>query len=188
MVVRGDFYTELPIIGLVGGRSFSELDWSIVEERCRELRHQSEVRDPLMRHAEGLAMMLIGPVPELPDGPLNTLANAWLEWDAGRNIIGLQTPWFVGVPEAEWVRDVQQASGQTVDPAMRAAHDAGQFFMTLEVAIKLKAPGLAALTAQIEQRLPQSLRRDLDSDWQQWPMRIKPDASAFAEQMAHLDF
>ena len=38
-------------------------------------------------------------------GPVNTFANAWLEWDAGRNILGLKMPWCIGVPSGEFVRE-----------------------------------------------------------------------------------
>jgi len=55
-----------------------------------------------------------------------------------------------------------------------AAHDSGQFFLTLEIAAKLNLPLLAELKGQMLDRLPESLRQDKQADWQQWPMRVKP--------------
>jgi spermidine synthase len=175
-LVRGDFYSELPILGLVGGRDFRQLDWPQIEAACERLHADGKTADPLLRHADGAAMLLLGPLPELPEGPVNTLANAWLEWDAGRNILGLRTPWFIGVPLAEYVRDVQRAGQPALPENYRAAHDAGQFFLTLEIAAKLNLPVVDDLKSQVNARLPAALRGDAKADWSQWPMRIKPQA------------
>src|SRR5437867_1507045 len=62
----------------------------------------------------------------------------------------------------------------TLPAELRSAHEAGQFFLTLEVAAKLRLPALADLEGQIRQRLPSSLLNDTSADWRQWPMRVKP--------------
>jgi spermidine synthase len=173
-LVRGDFYSELPVIGVVGGRSLAEMDWARIDEMCRELRSDDEVTDPLLRHADGVAMLVLGPLPDSGPGVVNTLANGWLEWDAGRNILGMKSPWFIGVPYAEFVRDVHRSGESLLPPRLRSAHDAGQYFLTLEVAAKLKSPAFANLRAQATDRTPASLRDDRQADWRQWPMRLKP--------------
>ncbi len=173
-LVRGDFYCELPIVGLVGGRNFSQLDWQAIESMCNALRNDSKTTDPLVRHADGVAMMLLGPLPEPGPGPRNTLANAWLEWDAARNILGLREPWFIGVPCAEYVRDVQHHGAALLPESRRPAQAAGQFFLTLEIAAKIKAPEAAGLENQIPRRLPTALLNDTAADWRQWPSRVKP--------------
>lgn len=177
-LVRGDFYTDLPILGLVGGQSLDRCDWRRVAAACATLREQSPATDPLVRHAEGIAMMVLGPVPEPPPGPLNTLANGWLEWDAGRAILGMRTPWFIGVPLAEYVRGVQRAGQLMLPEELREAQESGQFFLTLDLAAKLNLPALPGLKGQMFDRLPASLRHDSGADWRQWPMRIKPEPLA----------
>lgn len=174
-LVRGDFYSDLPIVGLVGGRDFSMIDWAQIEAGCAKIRLDGKTLDPLVRHAEGVAMLLLGPPPVPPPGPVNTLANAWLEWDAGRNILGMNTPWFIGIPSAEYVRDVQRAGNMFLPENLRVAHEAGQFFLTLEVAAKLNLPALEDLRLQVPKRIPDALRQDGTADWRQWPMRVKPD-------------
>jgi hypothetical protein len=164
----------LPILGLVGGRDLSRIDWQRVEALAEELREINKATDPLVRHAEGVAMLVLGPLPVPPDGPVNRLANACLEMDAGRNIIGMQAPWFVGIPLAEYVRDIQRGSQLLLPTHLRMAHDAGQFFLTLEVAAKLKLPALRDLTEQAFSRTPTKLRLDKHADWRQWPMSLKP--------------
>ena len=177
-LLRGDFYTELPIVGLCGfadGRPVSAVDWTRVSENCATLRQPGRaVTDPLVRHPEGVAMSLLGPLPTPPTGPVNTLGNARLEWSAGGNIIGLKQPWFIGVPAAEYFREVHRAGVDSVPRELQAAHDSGQFFLTLEVAAKVNAPVRANLEAQLPTRLPPSLRADPAADWSAWPMRVKP--------------
>lgn len=123
-----NFYAELPIIGLVGGRGFHEIDWAKLEAGCERLQNGGVTRDPLVRHADGVAMLLVGPLPKIEPGPVNSLANAWLEWDAGRNILGLAQPWHIGVPLAEYVRDVQRASRSLLPENRVETHESGQFF------------------------------------------------------------
>lgn len=71
-------------------------------------------------------------------------------------------------------------SSGLLPPERRAAHDAGQFFLTLEIAAKLNLPVLEELKGQIPGRLPASMRSDSGADWLQWPMRIKPTAEMFS--------
>ena len=62
-----------------------QIEWQTVKAACEKLRTSGKVSDPLVRHAEGVAMMILGPFPDAATGPFNTLANAHLEMDAGRN-------------------------------------------------------------------------------------------------------
>lgn len=176
-VVRGDFYTDLPILGLVGGRRLESLDWAAVAAQCDRLRAAGQTTDPLVRYVEGVAMLLVGPLPPPAPGPVITLANGWLEWDAGRNIVGLRTPWFTGVPAAEYVRDIHRAAPALLPAALRPAHDAGQFWLTLEVAARTRSPHFDNLRAQITERLPSVLLADAGAAWQEWPGRLKPGPS-----------
>ena len=177
-VLRGDFYCDLPILGLVGGQRLEKIDWPQVEAGCALLRSWSTpITDPLVRHAAGVAMLTLGPLPDPGVGPINTLANSWLEWDCGKNIVGLQTPWFIGIPSAEYVRDLFNSGHQLLPSELRAAHEAGQFFLTLEIAAKLQLPATTEMESQIPQRLPAILRDDPIAQWHQWPCRVKPVVS-----------
>lgn len=173
-LVRGDFYAELPIIGLVGGLAFQRLDWPAIDAACARLREGNQTSDALVRHAGGVAMLLLGPLPDPGPGPVNTLGNAWLEWDAAGNIPGLATPWFIGVPLAEYTRNAQRSGSGLLPEGFREAHRGGDFFLTLEIAAKLNLAVLPALQAQVRDRLPTSLREDRTANWQLWPMRVKP--------------
>ncbi len=174
-LVRGDFYCDLPILGLIGGRAFAKVDWGQVEAGCTSLQAEGEATDPLIRHPEGVAMMMLGPLPDPGIGPVNTLADAGLEWDAGRNIVGLRAPWFLGIPCAEYVREVQRAGNSALPERFRRAQEAGQFFLTLEIAAKINLPARTELESQIPRQLPLALREDSFAQWHQWPSRVKPE-------------
>ena len=173
-LVRGDFYSEQPILGLVGGRAAGSLDWTAIAEACRRVRNAGGSRDALLRQPEGVAMTVLGPAPVPPEGPLNTLDGAWLEWDAGRNVMGLRQPWFVGIPLAEYVRDTARNGARWIPEELKPAQDAGQFFLTLEVAARMGLPAKANLEAQIPNRMPTALLDDFQVDWRLWPSRVKP--------------
>lgn len=173
-LVRGDFYLDQPILGLVGGRTVGSLDWTAIAEACRRVRDAGGSRDALLRQPEGVAMTVLGPAPVPPGGPLNTLDGAWLEWDAGRNVMGLRQPWFVGIPLAEYVRDTARNGARWIPEDLRSAQDAGQFFLTLEVAARMGLPAKANLEAQIPTRMPTALLDDFQNDWRLWPSRVKP--------------
>ncbi len=121
-----------------------------------------------------VVMTVLGPLPALEAGPVNALANAWLEWNAGRVIVGLQEPWLIGVPWAEWARTVHRDGVAHLPASLREAHDAGQFYLTLEVAAVSGSALRRALEEQIPARLPAALRRDAGIDWERWPARVKP--------------
>lgn len=174
-LVRGDFYTEMPILGLVGGRDISAIEWARVAAACERIRGADECHDPLVRHPEGIAMCVIGPAAEPPPGPLNTLSNGWLEWDAGKNVIGLRQPWFVGISCATYVRDIQRASRELLPEDLRQAHEAGQFFLTLEIAKGGNLSNTAQLETNVSGYLPQPLRNDPGVSWHEWPMRYRPN-------------
>ncbi len=174
-MVRGDFYSELPILGLVGGRTLQEIDWDKVAAACERLRVEGKSIDPLVRNVEGVAMAVLGPFPTLAGEPVNTLANSWLEWNAGKNILGLRTPWFVGIPAAEFMRELQRVGNPLMPERLRIAHQSGDFFLTLDVAATMNLPELAGLREQISERLPAAVRSDRGADWRQWPTRVKPE-------------
>ena len=80
---RGSFDCRYPSLAMVGFRD-GLLDWSTIRARCDALRASSDVRDPLVRHVEGLAMLYLGTA-EDRGRPVNTLSNMRVELAAGRS-------------------------------------------------------------------------------------------------------
>ena len=173
-IVRGDFYVERPILGLIGGRSLKQTDWSKVREACERVRLANLSHDPLMRHVEGIAMSVIGPLGPAGEGPVNTLSNSWIEWDAARNLIGLREPWFTGVPFATHVRDTVRNAHALLPDDLRDDHERAVWFHALEIAEAARLPVAAQLRAQASAHLPSAMRGDRDADWKTWPMHYRP--------------
>ena len=172
-LLRGDFYADKPIVGLVGGRKLADLDWNAVEKSCGALRQHGGVRDPLVRHSDGVAMMVAGPLPTFPKVPLITLDNGWIEWNAGRNILSGKQPWFAGVPLARFLKLSHELKKDVLPGPLAASGEAGQFFATLAIAHATKIHE-AELTQRIYEFLPASLAEDKEADWKRWPGNPKP--------------
>ncbi len=170
-LLRGDFYEAMPIVALVGGRSLDSVDWGKVGAACDRTRGAGLTRDPLLRHAEGVAMCVVGPLPAPPPGPVNTLANSWLEWDAARNVIGLREPWFVHLPLATYLRDIRNAATPSLPAQLRSAHQAGILLHALEIAGAAQLAVLDDLARRVRAGIPAPLRDDLGADWSRFPMQ-----------------
>ncbi len=170
-LIRGDFYAERPILGLVGGIALDRVRWDRAAAACERVRAAGASRDPLTRHVEGAAMCVIGVPPEPPPGPINTLANSWLEWNASRNLIGLREPWFTGVPLANYLAGVEARDASRLPAPLAAARQAGQLALALEIARTAKLAAAPALAARVRSGLPASLREDAGADWSHWPMQ-----------------
>ncbi len=67
-----------------------------------------------------------------------------------------------------------RAGVRRVPAPWRAAPDAGQFFLTLEVAARSGAAVLPNLAAQVGARLPASLALDAAAGWESCPGQVKP--------------
>jgi hypothetical protein len=173
-LIRGDFYAGQPILGLVGGRALPEIDWEQVAQACQLTREAT--RDPIARHVEGVAMMVIGPLKrpgERKHKRLITLNNGWLEWDGGRNLIQGGEPWFVGVPLGYYLRERHSDGRSSIPEALAQAHEGGQYFLTLAVAHEGKVDTKQLLPRYLD-FLPSSMRADPDIHWPSWPSAIKP--------------
>jgi spermidine synthase len=174
LLVRGDFYVGMPIVGLIGGRTTGTIDWAKVGSSAERVRFADDCHDPLLRHVEGIAMCIVGDLPAPPPGPMNTLSNGWLEWNAGRNIVGLREPWFVGVPYARYLRDIHESAERAFPASLQSAHAAGHYFLKLEVGKAAKLPAADQLERETHLHLPAKMRHDEGAAWRYWPMRHRP--------------
>ena len=73
---------QVCLIGIEEGR-YGYLDWEMLEKRCLEIRLANKIRDPIIRHPEGIGMLYLGQwKSDEPDLPVNTLNNLWIEHNA----------------------------------------------------------------------------------------------------------
>jgi len=175
VMISVDFFSERPILGLIGGFSLADHDWNITREAAGRLRQQSQTGDPLLRHVEGVQMLMLGNAPRLPeDTPRNTLRNAYVELHAGRNLLTGDEPWLTGRSYREFVSLVRENSALLIPFDHRAA----QFFVELdsasERALKERDPAVMETIPEIIVRLPEVFLSDSGADWSTWPSGSRP--------------
>jgi len=158
-LIRGDFYAKMPIVALVGGRSFEALDRQSLAEATTVLREFTV--DPSVRSAEAVELFLLGPLAgQVPDGPINTLGNAWLEWNAADNILGEKEPWFVGEPWLEFATGF--ASGQA------------KVLIFGDQEIRRHPSSAGRIRAEMKALFPEEVLLDEGADWTLWPSAARP--------------
>jgi len=158
-LIRGDFYAKMPIVALVGGRSFEALDRQSLAKATTVLREFTV--DPSVRSAEAVELFLLGPLAgQVPDGPINTLGNAWLEWNAADNILGEKEPWFVGEPWLEFATGF--ASGQA------------KVLIFGDQEIRRKPSSVGRIRVEMKALFPEEVLLDEGADWTLWPSAARP--------------
>jgi len=120
---RDDFYSDLPVVGLVGQFTPKPLDLARIRQRALRLPEWS--KDPLFSASQGFAMLYAGPLSATPDlfahAPLNTDDRPRIEFLAPRltrvNTTD-NTDWFTGASLASFY-DVLDANWAKVsDPLL----------------------------------------------------------------------
>src|SRR6266850_7053383 len=123
---RDDFYSELPVVGLVGQLAPKPLDLTRIHERALHLPDWS--KDPLFSTPRGLLMLYAGSLSAVPDlfgsAPLNTDDNPLIEFLAPkltRVNSTSNTDWFIGKPLASFYDILDKRWGSTPDPLLPAS-------------------------------------------------------------------
>ncbi len=165
---RNRLQPDMPSLALVGFMD-DDLDWSIVTERCRQERRHGQVLDPIVRHAEGLGILYLGPWADTGLQEVNTLDNLWIELDAVRERItgNPGTKYLTGPP---WVSYLNQVLGrQGIGDNMHEQMHLGLALTEWELAARARHTAAGALARRIAASVPNSLRADIEADWERWP-------------------
>lgn len=165
-IFAGGFQSQVPSVALVGWKG-GKLDWAVAKQRCDAERLANRLQDPLMRHADGLALLHLksvgGSSVELP---INTLDNSWIELRAGRRQVkgagSIGT--LAGGGWLDWLR-ANCADGSLVV----ALHEAEAEAFARRVPLFRSASG-----RELWDRLPLSLQTDTRADWSRWPGTLRP--------------
>lgn len=157
------FEPHTPLVALVGHRG-GALDWGTVRARAEAAR--AVLTDPILRHAEGIALLHLGR-PGLPSGLTpNTLNNMRLELDAARRRIGGGQPYVAG---AEWItlRAELINAGGNDGMAWDGGNptEAGERIARAALSIRSGARGPRTM----RDWLPPTLLYDPGADWRRWP-------------------
>ena len=123
---RDDFYSELPVVGLVGQLAPKPLDLTRIHERALHLPDWS--KDPLFSTPRGLLMLYAGSLSAVPDlfgsAPLNTDDNPLIEFLAPkltRVNSTSNTDWFTGKSLAAFYDILDKRLESTPDPLLPAS-------------------------------------------------------------------
>ena len=125
---RDDFYSELPVVGLVGQFKPRPLDLTRIRERVLHLPEWS--KDPLFSIPAGLVMLYVGNLSVVSDlfasAPLNTDDRPLVEFLAPRltrvNAIS-DTDWFTGKTLAEFYDSLERRLAGIPDPSFPASKE-----------------------------------------------------------------
>lgn len=178
-VFRLGLHPDRPSLGLIGRApeatgTRAGLDWPAVVERASALRRAGRVRDPVLRHADGVALLYLGPLSDwlehLGPAPVLTLDQIDFELEASAERLSGRAPrgylwgdaWLRLLAEAPrapraapvWVGD-RLALGLRLTEWERAQR--GGY---------VEAESLRRLIAE---RFPASLAEDAGADWSLWP-------------------
>lgn len=190
-IFSNGFAGDAPALAMVGFRDGTPVNWETVFRRCAEAREKNEVRDPLLRHGEGVALLALGELgaeDRSPAPPRNTLGNLWLELDAARERLTGQpgakyyfgSRWFQFCAERRARRAVAAGDTPPLDPDLPHLAD---LWMRWELARRVDPGAAPSIASALRARMPVLLRDDPSSDWQRWAgsaLPWKPNVSVQA--------
>jgi spermidine synthase len=123
---RDDFYSELPVVGLIGQFNPRPLDLTRIREHVLHLPEWS--KDPLFSSPQGLIMLYAGDLSAVADlfssAPLNTDDRPLIEFLAPRSTrvnAKSNTDWFTGKTLAEFYDTLETRLAATPDPLFPAS-------------------------------------------------------------------
>ena len=161
-----------PVLGLVGYHG-AELDWSKIEMACDRERRVNRIKDPTVRHIEGLALLFRG---ELGEGgsAVNTLNNMELELQAGLDRIFDPTGKNYLVGERWLARTGELVAGgeaQLVESGLDSLKDfpqQGRQISLFREGIDRPESDRNSILKRVFAMIPPRLRGDRDGDWRTW--------------------
>ena len=166
------FRGDSPALALVGWRD-APLDWPAIATRTAAAR--DFIRDPLLRHVEGIAMLYLGRWQPTPGGALNTLGNLRVELDAGRERLTgnpaakylAHARWFQFCAERRTHLDARREMPTIPDaPKLQRLAD---LWMQYEYLQRTKPAAAQDMRSLLESESPRPLRDDPAADWTRWP-------------------
>ena len=181
---RNGFRFATPQVCLIGFKEgiFGHLDWESVQKRCLDIRSADKIRDPIIRHPEGIGTLYLGRWRRLQadeaDLPVNTLNNLWVENNASFVRIA-------GNPEktyfyaARWLDFLEDLSERFIasSPLEKNLHKLSLIGFSLcqwDLVAAQNHPNLMEFTRIIEENIPASIKNDPKSDWEQYPGSVIP--------------
>ncbi len=171
---EGKLELGAPVLAMVGYRD-GDLNWQDVEQACDRERQLNRIKDPTVRHVEGLALLFRGGLEEkFVTTDINRLNNMELELQAGlhRILDSSGKNYLIGekwaaqtvqrVAFAESYLEQQGISNLGTLPRQ------GRQISLLRNGLEGPEPGRSSILKRVFAMIPQMLRGDRDADWRKW--------------------
>lgn len=172
---RHNFKAGALLLGLVGFQQ-GHPDWDIVARRCDSERRHGQLRDPVCRHPQGIAMLYLGACPPVADARirLNTLDNLRLELNASRRLLAGNTAGFFRATEAPWTELLERQltaleQVRQLPPDLEPYPRLGLEVARYEIALEREDPAANRFQRALLASLPEDMIRDATADWSLWP-------------------
>lgn len=176
-VFRNHFRDKGLPLALVGVKD-GGLDWQTVARRCDAEREAGNLRDPVCRHPEGLALLYLGTYAKTgtPGPGLNTLENLRVELAASRYLLTGERGDYFATASDHWLAFVQRQIESVrrdarVPPSLRTLPELGRLIANWDRAAGHGEPEAKALEQELLNTLPSSILTDSEADWSLWPAR-----------------
>ncbi|MCC5805470.1 MAG: fused MFS/spermidine synthase [Opitutales bacterium] len=159
-VFTAGFEPHTPLLALVGWNG-GGLDWEVV--RARTAGARASLADPVLRHAEGLALLYLGRPETKPDVVPNTLNNMRLELEAARRRVGGGAPYLAGTEWLELRGELAASAAQPRDGG--GLPNAAERIARASLRVRTGTGGGRSM----REWLPEALLLDSGADWRRWP-------------------
>lgn len=179
---RNGFRFDTPQVCLIGFKEgrYGYIDWEMVEKRCLDIRLADKIRDPIIRHPEGIGMLYLGRwQSEKADLPVNTLNNLWIEHNASlvRIAGNPETTYYYATRWLEFLQGLSERSvvSSSLEKDLYQLSQIGFSLCQWDLMVMQNHPELIEFTRIIQQNMPASIKSDSKSDWIQYPGNAIPN-------------
>jgi spermidine synthase len=171
---EGKLELGAPVLAMIGYRD-GDLNWQLVERACNRERQVNRIKDPTVRHVEGLSMLFRGALDETEGTTeINSLNNMELELQAGlhRILDGAGKDYLVG---DKWLRQSESLLVNAASHLAQSNFDSLKENPQRGKQISLFREGLSrpkadrnAIMKRVFALIPTSMRGDRLGDWKKW--------------------
>ena len=171
---EGKLELGAPVLAMVGYRD-GDLNWQDVEQACDRERQLNRIKDPTVRHVEGVALLFRGGLDQkLGTTAINNLNNMDLELRAGlhRILDGAGKDYLVG---EKWLSRSESllanASShleQSDIDSLRENPQRGKQISLLREGLSRPNADRNSILKRVFASIPASLRGDRQGDWKKW--------------------
>jgi spermidine synthase len=171
------FRGDSAMLALVGWNSpeGAGVQWKLVEDRCRILREESQIVDPILRSVDGLVMLYLGRWDSTRStAPIITLDDPSLEISAAtERLTGRpSSKYFIRASWIEFCRERRRETLLQSDPFVSSQSKLLELaggLQEFDHALVTRDKIAGTIAVQIQKQMSTSISEDVTADWSRWP-------------------